>query len=169
MWRYASVLMTGGMVVARSRHYGGFVKYRPPSIWRKLGATKGMRTVRDSTALKIGTRCHVSMAYTRSQLFPFFRMMMNHEMYAPKIAALLSLEPEEIAFLLDSKPASKKVKEIHEKAVACIEKEAEHEIEIFGRFKLAQKPREIEKEPVEIEPENKNKKEAKPQSTLFDF
>jgi replication factor C large subunit len=169
MWRYASILMTGGVVVARSHRYGGFVKYQPPSVWRKLGATKSMRQIRDSTALKIGTHCHVSKAYTRSQLFPFFRMLMNDGKYAPKVAALLAFELEEIAFLLEVKSITKKVKEIYEEAMTYIESETEHEIEVFGGFKQGNKSKESEEMPGEIEPEKKSKKEAKPQSTLFDF
>ncbi len=89
MWRYASVLMTAGVMVARSHRNSGFVKYQPPSLWRKLGQTKGMRVVRDSTAKKIGTHCHISMSFTRSQLFPFFMTLMKDDEYAPQISCFI--------------------------------------------------------------------------------
>ncbi|VVB93454.1 Replication factor C large subunit [uncultured archaeon] len=172
MWRYAGVLMTAGIVVARSHRYTGFVKYQPPSLWRKLGQTKGMRMVRDSTAKKIGTYCHISMSYTRSQLFPFFRMMLKDEKSAPLVAALLALEPEEIAFLVESKSVTKKVQKIYEDAQALREAEVEHEVELFGGFgarKAEADEEEPENEEAPVKVKKEDRKEVKSQSSLFDF
>jgi replication factor C large subunit len=168
MWRYAGVLMTSGIMVARSHRYGGFVKYQPPSLWRKLGQTKGMRQVRDSTARKIGTHCHVSMSFTRSQLLPFFRLLLNDDEYAPEIAALLKLEPEEIAFLIESKSVTKKVQKIYDTARSLTEKETEHEVELFGGFGVKDTKIKIS-EPERKEPEISVKKNSKSQSSLFDY
>lgn len=165
MWRYAGVMMTAGITIARSHHNRSFVKYQPPSLWRKLGQTKGMRMVRDSTSKKIGTHCHVSISFTRSRLLPFFRIIMKDDEYAPGVTALLGLEPEEIAFLLESKSITKKVQKIYETARSLIEKETEHEVELFGGFGV----REREKRDQIPEPEISVKKELKAQSSLFDF
>ncbi len=167
MWRYASVMMTAGIVVARAHHSTGFVKFQPPSLWRKLGQTKSARHVRDSTAMKIGTHCHVSMSYTRSQLFPFFRLMLNDDECAPRVAALLALIPEEIAFLTQSKSVTKKVEKIYEKAQSLVEKETEHEIELFGGF--GAKKLQKEEDEIEEKPQGKSGKDVKSQSSLFDF
>ncbi len=164
MWRYASVMMTAGIVVARSNRYTSFVKFQPPSLWRRLGQTKGARQVRDSTAKKIGTHCHVSMSYTRAHLFPFFRMMAKENEYAPRMAALLALEPEEIAFLMESKSITKKVQKIHDEAQSLMEKETEHEIELFGGFGAR-----MDEEKPEIDEKPDAKMGKKPQSSLFDF
>ncbi len=177
MWRYASVLMTSGVMVARTHRYSGFVKYQPPSLWRKLGQTKGMRGVRDSTAKKIGTHCHISMSFTRSQLFPFFMTLMKDDEYAPRVSALLGLEPEEIAYLIESKTVTKKVQKIYESAQLLIEKETEHEVELFGGFGVSvqknQDPGSENKKSENQEPGKKEpepvKKESKAQSSLFDF
>jgi replication factor C large subunit len=155
-------------MVARSHRYGGFVKYQPPSLWRKLGQTKGMRQVRDSTARKIGTHCHVSMSFTRSQLLPFFRLLLNDDEYAPEIAALLKLEPEEIAFLIESKSVTKKVQKIYDTARSLTEKETEHEVELFGGFGVKDTKIKIS-EPERKEPEISVKKNSKSQSSLFDY
>lgn len=167
MWRYAGVLMTSGIVVARSHPYKGFVKYQPPSLWRRLGATKGLRQVRDSAARKIGNHCHVSMSFTRSQLLPFFSMLLKNEECAPGVAALLALEPGEIAFLTDSKSVTQKVQKIYDEARALIEEETEQEIELFGGF--GKRKEAVEEEPEKEEPEVEEKKEVKTQSSLSDF
>jgi replication factor C large subunit len=182
MWRYASVLMTAGVIVARSHRYGGFVKYQPPSLWRKLGQTKGMRQVRDSTAKKIGTYCHVSMSFTRSQLFPFFKLLIANEKYAPNITAALGFEPEELAFLLDSKSVTKKVQKIYDGAQSLKDKETESDVELFGGFgskdnkTLTLESQKIKPEseteiskPEQKKPDIPVKKEGKSQSSLFDF
>ncbi len=167
MWRYAGVLMTSGIMVARTNRYKGFVKYQPPSLWRKLGHTKGTRQVRDSIAKKIGTYCHVSMSYTRSQLLPFFRIAVRDDEYAPSVTALLGLEPEEIAFLTESKSVTKKIQKIYDEAQSMIEKETEQDIELFGGFG-AKNQSEAEEE-GDDEPEVEVRKETKAQSSLFDF
>ena len=169
MWRYASVMMTSGIVVARSHRYTGFVKFQPPSLWRKLGQTKGMRNIRDSAAKKIGTHCHVSMSYTRSSLLQFFRMMLMDDKYAVGVTALLALEPEEIAFLTGSKSVTKKIQKIFDESKALAESEIEHEIEMFGGF-TGKRSNLTEVEPeTDDEPDEKVKKNVKPQSSLFDF
>ncbi len=167
MWRYAGVLMTSGIMVARTNRYKGFVKYQPPSLWRKLGQTKGTRQVRDSIAKKIGTYCHVSMSYTRSQLLPFFRRALKNDEYAPSVTALLGLEPEEIAFLAETKSVTKKIQKIYDEAQSMIEKETEQDIELFGGFG-AKSQGEAEEE-GDDEPEVEVRKETKAQSSLFDF
>ncbi|MDO8726742.1 MAG: replication factor C large subunit [Candidatus Methanoperedens sp.] len=170
MWRYAGVLMTSGIMVARTNRYTGFVKYQPPSLWRKLGQTKGKRQLRDSVAKKIGTYCHVSMSYTRSQLFPFFRSAIKNDEYAPSITAILRLEPEEIMFLEGSKSVTKNIQKIFDEAQLMIEKETEHEIEVFGGFGANTGIEdEGEDDDVVTKPEINAKKETKSQSSLFDF
>jgi replication factor C large subunit len=167
MWRYAGVLMTSGIMVARTNRYKGFVKYQPPSLWRKLGQTKGKRQVRDSIAKKIGTYCHVSMSFARSQLFPFFRMAIKNDEYAPSITAILRLEPEEIAFIVESKSVTKNIQKIFDNAQSMIEKETEHDIELFGGFDVKNESQ-MDKA-VEGEPEVDFRKETKAQKSLFDF
>jgi replication factor C large subunit len=159
LWKYASVLMTAGVTVAKSQSHKqfGFVKFQNPAIRKRLSETKGMRKIRDSLAKKIGDRCHTSIRFARNQLFPFLRFIMRDESYALSIAASLDLNVEEIAFLTE-----KNTKNIYDDAQSIIKEDTEHSIEIsggFGRGKIQEK----------IE-ENKEKKEKdKSQSSLFDF
>jgi replication factor C large subunit len=134
MWRYASVLMTAGMVIARSHFYSGYVKFQTPAIRKHLSQTKEMRKIRDSLSKKIGEHCHTSIKFTRFHLLPFFKMMMNNKKYAANIAAILELNPEEITFILEAKSETKWVKKIFEDAQSLIKKETNREIELFGKF-----------------------------------
>lgn len=154
LWKYASVLMTAGMVVARSQTQKqiGFVKFQTPAIRKMLNQTKGMRKIRDSLAQKIGTHCHTSIGFARYSLFPFFRLMMKDERYALSIAASLDLNAEEIAFLVDEN-----ARKIYTGSQSMIKEKTEYEIEMsggFGRGKVEEK---------------KEEKKDKSQSSLFDF
>jgi replication factor C large subunit len=154
LWKYASVLMTAGMVVARSQTQKqiGFVKFQTPAIRKRLSETKGMRKIRDSLAQKIGTHCHTSIGFARYHLFPFFRLMMKDEKYASSIAASLELDAEEIAFLTDENK-----KKIYDEAQSKIKEDTEYGVEISGRFGRGK-----------ID-EKKDEKKDKSQSSLFDF
>ncbi len=116
MWRYAIFLMTAGVFVSSRKRRTESLRYYKPQIRDKLWKTKSMRTIRDSLAKKIGIRCHTSIGFTRSQLFPFFRYTMKNNSYAEYIAASLELSIEEIAFILDSNPEEKNVQDIYIKA-----------------------------------------------------
>ena len=59
------------------------------------------------------------------------------------------------------------MQKIYEESRALIERETEHEIEVFGGFGLRGEM--VEEIEVEEEPEIKSKKDVKPQSSLFDF
>lgn len=155
LWKYASVLMTAGIVVARSQTQKqiGFVKFQTPTIRKRLNETKGMRKIRDSLAQKIGTHCHTSIGFARHHLFPFFRLMMKDERYASSIAALLELNVEEMAFLTDAN-----TKKIYNESQSMIKEDTEYGVEIsggFGRGKVVE--------------EKKDEKKDKSQSSLFDF
>jgi hypothetical protein len=95
---------------------------------------------------------------------------MKNENCAIGVAALLALEPEEIAFLTESKTISKKVQAIYDDAHSLIEAQIEHEIEVFGGFKVkSQTVEEAEVPEFEEEQEVRVKKDVKPQSSLSDF
>lgn len=154
LWKYASVLMTAGVVVAKSKTQKqfGFVKFQTPAFRKRLGETKGMRKIRDSLAKKIGDHCHTSIGFARQHLFPFFRFIMKDERYALSIAASLDLNAEELAFLIKDN-----TKKIYDDAQSIIKEDTEYGIELsggFGRGKAEEK---------------KEEKKDKSQSSLFDF
>jgi replication factor C large subunit len=177
-WRYASLLMTGG--VASIGKHSGFIKFQSPSYWRKLAQTRAKRNIRDSTAGKIGMLCRVSKRYARSDLIWFFKYIMKSKKHSIGLAAELDLNPDEIAFLLDSKPATKKVENIYDSARQMIREEVEHDIEVFGGFACAggieqygsaneDTKEETDKEQPGTENEIHSGSEPGTQRSLFDF
>lgn len=171
MWKYASVLMTSGIVVAKSRENKIYVKYQPPTFWRELGQKKRFRDIRDSVAKKIGSRCHVSMRHVKSELLPFLKLLMRDEKYALYIAASLDLDTSEIEFMTDYDTQT--IQRIYDNAQEIIKKEEEHSIELFGKFGEAyieeqqRQEKEIEKQQdQEIQEENTKDKSQK---SLFDY
>ncbi|OPX77491.1 MAG: Replication factor C large subunit [Methanosaeta sp. PtaB.Bin039] len=128
MWRYASFFMTGGISAAKSGRKGGYVAFKPPSLWRRLGQTRKARNVRDSAAKKIGRHCHVGVGYARTELSEFISRLLRDKGMGPRVAALLDLNAEEIALLIESSPTTRKVQSIFEEAELL--KESERLLEI---------------------------------------
>ncbi len=156
LWKYASLLMTAGIVVSRTQTQKiGFEKFQLPAIRKMLSQTRGKRKIRDSLAQKIGIHYHTSIRFARYQLFPFFRMMMKDERYASSIAASLDLNEEEIAYIIDTN-----TNKIYDDAQYKIKEDTEYGVEISGKFGRGK---------VEEKKENKEEKKDKSQSSLFDF
>ncbi len=130
LWRYAGFLMTGGVLASKAAPRHGYVAFRPPSLWRRMGQTKKARAVRDAAARKIAGRCHVSTAYARAEMMGFFGLLLADKHKAAPLAAELGLEAEEIALLMGSSPTTKKVQSIFEEAQKILAAEEYQEIEL---------------------------------------
>lgn len=124
--------MTGGVLSAKEERRHGYVAFRPPSLWRRMGQTRKARAVRDSAAKKIAARCHVSMAFARAELMDFVGLLLadKKKERAVLLAAELALEAEEIALLLGSSTGTKKVQSIFEEASRIRAAEEYEEIEM---------------------------------------
>ncbi|HPT38417.1 MAG TPA: replication factor C large subunit [Methanothrix sp.] len=132
LWRYAGYLMTGGVLSAKEERRHGYVAFRPPSLWRRMGQTRKARAVRDSAAKKIAARCHVSMAFARVELMDFVGLLLadRKKEKAALLAAELALDADEIALLLKSSTTTKKVQSIFEEALRIRTAEEYEEIEM---------------------------------------
>ena len=138
LWRYASFLMTGGVQASRAAARHGYVAFRPPSRWRRMGQTKKARGIRDSAAKKIGRHCHVSAGFVRAELMGFVGLLLADKKRAVSLAAELALEAEEIALLLGSASTTKKVQSIFEEALKIRAAEEFEEIELGWRDRAQQ-------------------------------
>ncbi|MDD2777832.1 MAG: replication factor C large subunit [Methanocellales archaeon] len=131
LWKYAGEMMTCGVQAARSKKHHGYVSYKSPTIWRKMGQSKSVRAVRDSIATKIGKHCHVSQRYARSELIPFLKMIFKKKESAIGISAMMDLNQNEIAFLLGT---NSNIQSIHDAAQKRIMQATEHSVETFWGF-----------------------------------
>jgi replication factor C large subunit len=77
MWRYASVLMTCGTVVSKSQQKRGFVKFSPPSLWRRMGQLKARRNMRNNIAIKIADHCRESMRYSINEIASIYSILLE--------------------------------------------------------------------------------------------
>lgn len=141
LWRYAGFLMTGGVQAARENRRHGYIAFRPPGLWRRMGQSRRARNIRDSAAKKIAQKCHVSAAFTRAELMGFIGLLLKDKRLAPKIAAELNLDVDEIALLMGSTSTTKKVQTIFEEAQKIREEERIEDIEFSWRGS-EQRPRE---------------------------
>ncbi|MDD2837162.1 MAG: replication factor C large subunit, partial [Methanothrix sp.] len=130
LWRYAGFLMTGGVQAAKAAARHGYVAFRPPSRWRRMGQTKKARNIRDSAAKKIGRHCHVSAAFVRAELMDFVGHLLADKKKAIPLAAELELDADEIALLLGSTTSTKKVQNIFEEAMKMRAAEEFEDIEL---------------------------------------
>lgn len=133
LWRYAGFLMTGGVQAARENRRHGYIAFRPPGLWRRIGQSRRARNIRDSAAKKIAQRCHVSAAFTRAELMGFIGLLLKDKRLAPKVAAELNLDVDEIALLMGSTSTTKKVQTIFEEAQKIREEERIEDIEFSWR------------------------------------
>jgi replication factor C large subunit len=173
LWRYAGFMMTSGVQTSRSIQKRGYLAFKPPSLWRRLGQTRRARNVRDSASSKLARHCHVGTGYARTELLGFLGMLLKNKDLAPKVAALLELNSEEIALVMGSSSSTKKVQTIHEEAQKLLEAEREEKIEMgwvskgeIGK-KASTAPAPPEK-PHETEPQKKSPEEKR-QRSLLDF
>ena len=111
LWKYAAELMTSGVnVAARTNHEqsNAAAKYSPPTRWMRLGQTRAKRGLRDGVASKIASINHISVTRAREEILPLYKEQALRD--PAKIAAVLSLNAEELSFLLDAKKDAAVVK-----------------------------------------------------------
>ena len=131
MWRYAGFMTTVAPMAARSREYHGFIKYSSPARWKRMGQSRSMRNMRDNVAVKISGRHSKSMRFSRNELIPYYRKLMESEEYAAALAGESDLDMDELVFLLKAKSATKKVQAIYEKSRMIADAKRPAEAEFF--------------------------------------
>jgi replication factor C large subunit len=190
MWRYAGMLMTGGAVVSKSRTRGGFVKYQPPSLWRKMGQMRSRRNMRNNIAVKIGSHCNESMRYSRLEVAGMYSRLIREDEYASDVVAILGLDMDEMLHMVGAKKVTKKLQAVYDDAQEKRQVFVPTDEPAFFVEKAAPK-----KDPSQLSfdslpasnntsldsafgkdttkkdevSEPKNEAAAKPQKTLFDF
>ena len=182
MWRYAGFMMTVGPMAARSKEYSGFIKYSSPARWKRMGQSRSVRSMRDNIAVKIAARHGKSMRFSRNDLIPYYRKLMENEEYAATIAGESDFDMDELVYLLKAKSATKKVQAVYEasRAIAAAKRPLETEFEKMSEpaekrssAATADKSQltleDVAKKSGEKKEEAKPEEKSKNQKSLFDF
>jgi len=114
--RYSNDLSTAGVVLCRENPERKFVKYNFPGIIKALKASSAERQLKKQVASKIAGKVHSSSKAVIREDLPFISFLAKNKQQAAALASLFDFDEKEIAFLIESKPDSLKVKEILEKA-----------------------------------------------------
>ncbi len=114
--RYSMDLMTAGVAMSRSQDYHGWIKYRFPGLLSRLSRSRGVRNLKKGLAGKIKEKTHSGSKKIISTDFPFLKQYFSDKVFAENFSARFGLNENEIAFLLDTKPNTKKVQSIFTEA-----------------------------------------------------
>lgn len=161
--RYSSELMTSGVALSRENDYSGWIQYQFPSLIRKLGSSKSLRNLKKELGKKVGALTHSSSREFVSQDLPFLLMVFSNKEKAVQLSASLNLTVEEIAFLMGTKPTTKKAEKVFEAAQEIRQKELVEKRHSMSGF---------DRRPVRVEEEIKEEKTSEPddghtQTSLF--
>lgn len=181
MWRYAGMLMTGGTVVSKTRVRGGFVKYQPPSLWRKMGQMRARKNMRNNIAVKVGAHCNESMRYSRLEVAGLYSRLLQTNGYAVDVIATLGLDMDEFLHLVGAKKVTKKYQSVYDEAQELRRHVFPSNEPAFFVEKIVSKkdPSQLSLDKLPISDPSgsesavpsfpKNEPAKKPQKTLFDF
>jgi len=132
-----------------------------------MSRSKAVRALRKSVCLKLAVYLHTSTKRVDLDVLPYLKQMLSKDAELRVIVAKeLSLEPEEMGFLLDKKPDSKEVKAVF----LALEGEPEPK-PAPAKTKAAAAPKAEPPAPKVQEPEKKPAPEPRKnsQASLFDF
>ncbi len=156
--RYSTELATSGVVLSRQHDYHGWLKFQFPTLLKKLSRSSALRSFKTALCRKIGSRTHSSSRAVMKEDLAFLMVMFRNPELAARLSAEFGLSEEEIAFLMESKPETAKVK----KVFASMQKIREQTISKRAVF-----PQFSEEEVLEEEKEPVVDKEAHKQTRLF--
>lgn len=171
-WSYASDNMTYGLMGARMTDRMGRDRMRFPSLMSKMSRGKGGRTVRASLKAKVSTMMHTTPARAGRDVVPYLASIAVADVQArAEMAADLSLDEDEVGYLIGKKPESKDVKAAMAEAARIVEERA------MASRRPVEAPRiQPRVEPVQPMPVSEAKPEVPPapqrpkaQRSLFDF
>ena len=146
--KYSSELATSGVALAKSQKVHSYVRYEFPQFLKKLSAGSSQKALRKSLSGKMAEQMHSGIKEIIRNDLTYIKMLFENKANAINLAAQFDFDAEEVAFLLGTKPETKKVQAIIEEAQkirgrrAAPGKQAMQEIEIA---EPSQEPEEITK------------------------
>lgn len=119
LWSYATDMMTAGVATARRGRFSGG-RYRFPDYLIRMSRSRGVRQVRNSLARKIGRHVHTSRRVVLNEVLPVFKSLFNRDVdFRVESTIRLGLDEREVAYILDEKEDSPKVRR-HMETVAKV-------------------------------------------------
>lgn len=123
LWSYASQMMTAGVAMAKKQPYKGWTRWQFPGWLRRMSSSKAQRGLRDGVARKIAAHTHTSMREARGEsMEPMSMLFQADDEFAIALGADMNLGADELAFLLNTKPTTKKVKALMDEIGAELER-----------------------------------------------
>ncbi len=113
--KYSSALSTWGVGLSRSKDYSGWRPFQFPSLLSSLSATTSKRELKKKVGEKIGHKMHTSKRHGLQDI-PFIQTMLENKENAPALVSFFEFDDKELAFLMNTKSDTKKVKNIIEES-----------------------------------------------------
>ena len=176
-WSYAKDMMTFGVCASKQSRSRPGSRMNFPGVARKISAGKKVREIRGIVCLKLAEHLHTTSRRVQNDVLPYVRAIVSNDAgIRVPLAEAMSLEPEELAFLMQKKADSKAVTSVLEQ----VEKAREARI-IEGLSKTQSEPAsdvpkvrqkadsvpERQEQPASVTARKTNNSKA--QKSLFDF
>ncbi len=112
-WSYAGDMMTFGVATSRMTDRRSHERMRFPNYLTKMSRSKSVRALRSSVVMKLAVHLHTSTRRVELDVLPQVKVLVaNDADLRLELTDRLGLEPDELAFLLNAKADSKKVKDV---------------------------------------------------------
>jgi hypothetical protein len=108
--------MSAGVAFSKSEKQHSYTPYQFPLLLSMLSRSRPLRQMKKELGLKIGRQMHSSSKEVISKDMPFLKIIAGEGENAALIAAQFDMNEDELAFLLDTKPDTKKVQNTLSKA-----------------------------------------------------
>ena len=148
--KYSSELATSEVALAKSQKVHSYVRYEFPQFLKKLSAGSSQKALRKSLAGKVAKQTHSGIKEIISKDLVYLKMIFKNKDNAIVLSSQFDFDEEEIAFLLDTKPETKKVKEINEEAQGIRSKRAAPRKQLTQEFEATEPSQEQEETPKPI-------------------
>ena len=113
--KYVFFLSTVGVGLSREKDYTGWKPFQFPTLLSSLSASTTKIQQRKATAKKIGSKTHTSIRDGMQDL-PFLSLIMKNKEIAPSLTNYFEFDEKDLAFLLETKKDTKKVKNLIEQS-----------------------------------------------------
>lgn len=188
--KYSIDLVSAGVALSKEEKYRDFVNYQFPSNIRKLSKSLNERRLKEGIGEKMQKFVHGSKKHIVVEDLPYLVYhCSNDKKYCTEIVAKFQLNDKETAYLMNTKPDTKKVKDVLVKAeimrkeyigekidrsgtVFDAPKEKVKKVDVGQVGFLKVKEEKVKKEEKKIEEDKKKKEEEKEkqsQTKLFSF